>query len=73
MTDRAEINPKNLKRIAWLNGHSVSSVAKKIRRARQSVYASVHLPSRFPITFELLNAALPIREANNDLKAPKQN
>jgi len=61
MTSPKKINRENLKRICWLNGYSVSALARKIGRSRESVYSAARDPGRRPRIAAEMDAILRIR------------
>lgn len=42
----------------WKSGLSVSALARKIERSRPAVYFAWENPTRYPVTFKLIQQAL---------------
>ncbi len=59
MTHLAEINKRNLRRLAWQRGyHGVTGVAAAIGKSRVTVHRAVKNPSRFKPTMKKLREVL---------------
>lgn len=69
MTVKAEIKKKgsqtdkSLRHICGLNGFTVSQLAAHVLRSRQAVFYAWRNPDDYPITWDLINRALPRRKA----------
>ncbi len=61
-----EINTKNFRYICGLNGLTPSSLPKKIRRHRDTMYRALRNPGQFKPTYKRILTALPIREVPNE-------
>ena len=48
------VNAKNLKRLCWTRGMSVTELARRIGKSRVSVYRAMHHPSRYRVAHALI-------------------
>jgi hypothetical protein len=48
----------NLKRRCWAHGLTVTALASKIGKNRCTLYFAVENPTRYPVTFQLIQEAL---------------
>ncbi len=55
------ISPANLRRVAGLNGYSITELARRIKKTRQAVHYAAKAPHRFPRVAVLLEKNLPKR------------
>lgn len=53
-----KINKKNLKRLCWKRGLSVTELAKQIRRSRNAVYMAAENPARYSETHRRITEVL---------------
>ena len=61
---KPEVNRGNLKQLCWLNGMTISELARTIKRTRQTIYEAVENPDLCPIAYNLICKALTKRELN---------
>lgn len=60
-----EIDPENLARLAWLNGHKgVAGLSRAVGKHRVTIYRAVKQPKRYGPTFRAIKRALPRRSPN---------
>lgn len=57
-----KVNRKNVRQLAWRNGHhGVAGLARHIGRARTVIYQALSQPTRFGPTIREIEKALPHR------------
>lgn len=54
----AQINNKTLKTLCWRKGMSVGQLARKIKRARPSIYRAIRFPEQHRPTYTRIVEAL---------------
>jgi lambda repressor-like predicted transcriptional regulator len=56
-----EITEANLKQTCWLNGYSITALARKLGYHRVTLYWAVKQPDRYPVAYQKIGDALPLR------------
>jgi transposase len=58
---KREITPENLLKTCWVNGYSVTNLARKFKRSASLVYRAVNDPDSYPKFYSQICSALPRR------------
>ncbi len=66
MHQRAKINQKNLKRLCWFRGLSVSELCRVIGKHPTTVYRAVRRPDQYRPTYAKIVKLLGAEEKNEE-------
>lgn len=67
MSGRHKLTAKNLRKLAWINGHDgVTGLSRHVGKSRVTVWRAVRNPRRFGPTYAAIEKALPRRSNGID-------